>query len=164
MIDAQMLEKLNDQINEELTASYLYLSMSAHFSATGMAGFARWMRVQAGEERGHAMRIYDYINERNGRVRLKAIAEPPNRFNTHLSVFEQAFAHEQEVTRKINDLMNLAIKLGDHATQIFLHWFVTEQVEEEATADRIINELKLVGDDGSGLLRLGRELGSRSEE
>lgn len=164
MIDPKMLEKLNDQINEELYASYLYLAMSAHFSDVAMEGFARWMRVQADEERGHAMRIYDYLTERNGRIRLKSIAEPPNQFGDHLSVFQQAFDHEREVTRKINDLMNMAIQLGDHATQIFLHWFVTEQIEEESTADRIINDLKLVGKDGAGLLRLDRELGTRQEE
>lgn len=162
MLDPKMEQRLNHHISEELFASYLYLSMSAHFSAEGFDGFANWLRKQSQEEYGHGMKIYDYINEQNGRVLLKAIAEPKTKFGASVEVFEDVLSHEQKVTRQINDLVNLAIQLGDHATHVFLHWFVTEQIEEESQASEVLQKVKLVGNNGPGLLALDRELGSRT--
>ena len=162
MLDAKMEQRLNQHIGEELYASHLYLSMSAHFSAEGFDGFANWLRKQSQEEYGHGMKIYNYINEQTGRVILKAIPEPKTKFASHVEVFEDVLAHEQKVTRQINDLVNLAIQLGDHATHVFLQWFVTEQVEEESQASEVLAKVKLVGDNGPGLLALDRDMGSRT--
>jgi len=161
MLNKKIQPALNQQLIAELYSSYLYLSMSAYFQSVNLPGFANWMRVQAQEELVHAMKFYDFINERGGRVMLQQIEAPPTEWSSPLDVFENAYKHEQKVTGLINDLVNLAVKEGDHATNIFLQWFVTEQVEEEASADEVVQKLKLMGDDGGGLFMLDREMGQR---
>jgi ferritin len=136
--------------------------MSAYFQSISLGGFANWMRVQAQEEMTHAMKFYDFVNERGGRVTLTAIDAPPTKWKSILDVFENTLSHEQKVTGLINDLVNLALKEKDHASQIFLQWFVSEQVEEEASADEIVQKLKLIGDAGGGIFMLDRELGQRA--
>jgi ferritin len=161
MLSKKMEKALNGQINAELYSSYLYLAMSAHFETTGLGGFSRWMQAQAEEELLHAMKFYHFVNERGGRVTLGAIEAPTSKWKSPLAVFQATYAHEQKVTSLIHDLVDLAVKEKDHATHSFLQWFVTEQVEEEATADEIVNQLKLVGDAPGGLFMLDRELGAR---
>ena len=126
-----------------------------------LPGFAGWMKVQAQEEMSHAMKIYDFVHERGGAVKLMPIDGPPVRWKSPVGVFEATLAHEQKVTGLINKLVDLAIKEKDHASNIFLQWFVTEQVEEEASADGILQQLKRMGDAGHGLLMMDREMGSR---
>jgi ferritin len=161
MLDQKMQGALNKQLNAELYSSYLYLSMSAYFQSVNLGGFANWMRVQAREELLHAMKFYDYVNERGGSVMLHSVDEPPSEWDSPLAVFEDVYRHEQKVTGLINNLVDLAIEARDHATNNFLQWFVSEQVEEEASADEVVQKLKLVGDDPSGLLMIDRELGQR---
>ena len=161
MLGEKIQSALNKQVNAEMYSSYLYLSMSAYFKSLNLAGFANWMRVQAQEELVHAMKFYDFINERGGRVMLQQVEAPPTEWSSPLDVFENAYKHEQKVTGLINDLVNLVVGERDHATNIFLQWFVTEQVEEEASADEVVQQLKLVGDDSGGLFMLDREMGQR---
>lgn len=161
MISKKMEEALNAQVNAELYSAYLYLSMESYFKSLNLNGFANWMRVQTQEEVSHAMKIYDFINERGGRAVLKAIDGPPTEWNSPLAVFEAAYAHEQKVTGLINDLVDLAIKEKDHATNSFLQWFVNEQVEEEASADDIVQQLKMMENAPGGMFMLDRELGQR---
>jgi len=160
MLSEKMEDALNEQINKEMYSAYLYMAMSAHSTHIGLDGFANWFMVQYQEEMTHAMKIYDYINEQGGKVKLKAIKEPPSEFDSPLDMFEKTLEHEKFITKSINELMDLAIKENDHATQIFLHWFVTEQIEEEANDNEIIAKLKLVGD-GNGLFMLDKELAAR---
>jgi len=159
------MEKINDkrknQIREEMYSAYLYLSMSAWFESINLKGFANWMKVQNQEEQMHAMKIFDYLNERGAKVKLQKVDEPQNEWKTPLDAFEGAYRHEQHITGCINDLVYLAIDEKDRATQIFLDWFVNEQVEEEATADNVVQQLKLVGDKGQGIFMIDRELGTR---
>ena len=159
----EKLEKaLNDQLNAEFYSAYLYLSMAAYFRSINLSGFANWMEVQYQEEVVHAMKFYDYINERGGRVTLKAIDGPPSDWDSPLAAFEGAYAHEQKVTGMINDLVDLAREEHDHATEIFLQWFVSEQVEEEDSANEVVQKIKLMGDARGGLFMLDRELGQRT--
>jgi len=161
MLSEKMQDALNKQLNAELYSAYLYLSMSAYFQSVNLGGFANWMRVQAQEELTHAMKFYDYVSERGSRVVLQPVEGPPTEWTSPLAVFEDTYRHEQKVTGLINELVNLAIAEGDHATNIFLQWFVTEQVEEEASADQIVQKLKLIGDTGSGLFMIDREIAQR---
>jgi ferritin len=161
MISKKMQDAVNDQINAELYSSYLYLSMAAYFEEKNLRGMATWMTIQALEEKGHAMKFYNYIVERGGRVKLQAIAEPPFEWNSCLDVFKAALDHERYVTRRINDLTELAMEEKDHASQIFLQWFVTEQVEEEANAEEIINKLEFLSESKHGVYMLDKELGAR---
>jgi len=161
MIGEKMQNALNAQINAELYSAYLYLSMVAYFESTSLPGFANWMKVQTQEEVSHAMKIYDYLNERGGRVTLKSIAEPPREWKSPLDAFEAAYRHEQKVTGLINALVNLAIEEKDHAANIFLQWFVNEQVEEEKSADEIVRKLKLMADAPGVVYMLDNELGRR---
>ena len=161
MISKKMEKALNAQVNAELYSAYLYLSMESYFKSLNLNGFANWMRVQTQEEVLHAMKIYDFINERGGRALLKGIEGPPTEWNSPLAIFEAAYAHEQKVTGLINDLVDLAIKEKDHATNSFLQWFVNEQVEEEASADAIVQQLKIMEDAPGGMFMLDRELGLR---
>ena len=161
MIDEKMQEALNKQLNAEIYSAYLYLSMSAYFQSVNLGGFANWMRVQAKEELAHAMKFYDYVNERGGRVILHPVEEPPSEWDSPLAVFEHVYRHEQKVTGLINKLVDLAVKARDHATNNFLQWFVSEQVEEEASADEVVQKLKLAGGDASGLFMIDRELAQR---
>ncbi|MGD8237137.1 MAG: ferritin [Armatimonadota bacterium] len=161
MIDPKMQDAINGQINAELYSSYLYLAMSAYFEDKSLGGFANWMRVQAQEEDMHAMKLYTYLAERGGRVLLKAIEEPPSEWDSPLAVFEATYEHEQKVTSLINALVDLARELSDHATESFLRWFVDEQVEEEQSADDIVQKLRLMEGFKGGLFMLDRELGQR---
>lgn len=161
MLSEKMQAAMNQQINAELHSAYIYLSMSAYFEDKNLKGFANWMRVQAQEEVGHAMRFFDFINERRGRVLLQPVAEVPTEWASSLAVFEAAFKHEQKVTGMINDLVKLANQEKDYAAHSFLQWFVDEQVEEESSADAIVQQLKLIGDSGAVLFMLDRELGAR---
>jgi len=162
MLKERIEKALNDQVNAEVFSAYLYLSMSASFSEMNFSGFAQWMKVQASEEMVHAMKIYDFIIERGGRVTLTQIDSPETVWESPLAAFEAAYKHEQYVTGRINDLVDIAIEEKDHASNIFLQWFVTEQVEEEASADEIVQKLKLVGTQGNAVFMLDRELGARA--
>ena len=161
MLSKKMVEALNDQINAELYSSYLYLSMAAHFEGVNLKGIANWMRVQAQEEDFHAKKFFQYVLDRQGKVILQAIAEPPNKWKSPLAAFEAVYEHETKVTGLINKLATLAQKEEDHATGVLLHWFINEQVEEEANADGIVQKLKLIGDNSSGLFLLDQELAAR---
>ncbi len=162
MLGTKVQEALNKQINAELFSEYLYLSMSAYFETQSFKGMAQWMRVQAGEEHTHAMKFFDFLNDRDGRVTLSQIEAPKNEWKSPLDVFEEALRHEQKVTGLINDLSNLALAEKDHAAHDFLEWFVNEQVEEEANARTIVDQLKLVGDNGTGLYMIDQQLGQRT--
>jgi len=156
-----MEKALNDQINAEMFSSYLYLSMAAYFERMNLTGFANWMRVQEKEENAHGMIFFNYINERGGAVELQAIEKPAFDWKNPIKVFEEVLKHEQKITALINNLVNLAIQEKDHATNNKLQWFVAEQVEEEANASAILEQLKLVEGKGQGLLLLDRELKTR---
>ena len=161
MISKKMQDAMNEQINAEIYSAYLYLSMAAYFESINLKGFANWMRVQEQEENFHAKKFYDYLLSRQGVVTLKAIAAPPNKWKNPLDVFKAVYEHEQKVTDLINKLATLAQKESDHATGVLLHWFINEQVEEEANADGLIQKLKLIGDNSSGLFLLDQELAAR---
>jgi len=161
MISKKMEEALNEQINAELYSAYLYLSMQAYFESTTLPGFANWMSVQTQEEVMHAMKIYGFVNTRGGRVILKAIDQPPTKWQSPLAVFEATYKHEQKVTGLINKLVNLAIGEKDHATGAFLQWFVNEQVEEEKNASDIVGKLKLIKADPQALYMLDKEMALR---
>ena len=154
----------NNQINEELFSSYVYLGMAAHFEAMNLEGFAAWMKLQAQEELGHAMRLFDHLNRRGGKIVLKAVGEPPADFGTPLQVFENALAHEQHITGCIHEVYRVALEEGDYPAQIELQWFVDEQVEEEENTGRVVDQLKLAGDDNVARRMLDLELGQRSLE
>ena len=157
----EMLEKLNEQINNELFSSYAYLAMAAYFNSKNLNGFAGWFYKQAEEERAHAMKIFHYLFERGEKVSLKAIAQPTLEWKSTLEVFKDALKHEKGITKNFNDLTNLAISQKDHATQIFLQWFVKEQVEEEASVDAVIQKLEMIEESVQGLLFLDSMLGKR---
>jgi ferritin len=161
MLDEEMVSAINKQLNAELYSGYLYLSMAAYFESSDLSGFANWMRVQAQEELSHAMKFYDYLVQRGARVILTEIEAPPTEWDTNIAVFEHVYEHEQMVTGLINELVDLAIKLSDHATNNFLQWYVAEQVEEEESASGVLQKVKLAGEDSSGLLMLDQELGTR---
>ena len=161
MLKKKMLKALTRQINEEMYSGYLYLSMESYFHSISLSGFASWMRAQAQEELFHAMKFYDYVNERGGRVILDTIKQPDSEWETPLAAFEQIMDHEQKGTALINDLMDLASSEQDHATKIFLQWFVSEQVEEEASVGDVLNKLRLIQTDTSGLFMLDAELAKR---
>ncbi len=161
MLNKKLEEALNEQINAELYSSYLYLSMCAYLQAEGFSGMANWMKIQAQEELSHANKLFDYVNERSGRVWLKAIDAVPTEFGGITEVFDEVRQHEAKVTSLINNLMDIAIKENDHATRSFLQWFVDEQVEEEASVQEICDSLKLINGNGHGLLMLDREMKSR---
>ena len=162
MLSPKIEEAFNRQINAELYSSYLYISMAAYFESANLAGMAGWMRVQAQEEMMHALKFFDFINERDGRVLLAPIDGPETEWASPVAVFEQALAHERKVTGLINGLVDLAIAQSDHASNTFLQWFVTEQVEEESNAKSIVDKLKLAGDNPVALLMLDAELGQRT--
>ena len=162
MISQSLADALNDQLKQELYSSYLYLSMSAFCDTQSLTGFAHWLRLQADEEREHAMKFFDFIQDRDSRAVLQAIPQPPRDFGSPVNLFEQVLAHEQEVTSLIEQLYRKAGADQDHATQIFLEWFISEQVEEEKTAKQILETLRLASDSNVGLLLVDRELGART--
>ncbi|MGD2096769.1 MAG: ferritin [Desulfobacterales bacterium] len=161
MLTDKMQKALNGQMNAELYSSYLYLSMNAYFKSVNLDGFANWMYYQAQEELEHAMKFYDFICQRGGRVQLAQIEAPPSEWNSPLAVFEDTLAHEQKVTGLINDLVEVANEERDHASQIFLQWFVSEQVEEEDSVGGVLEQLKLMGEAKGGLFMMDRELAKR---
>jgi ferritin len=158
----KMQDALNAQIKEELFSSYIYLSMAAYCEATNLPGFAHWMRAQSQEELEHAMKFYEFINDRGGRVVFQALDQPPVEFEGPTAVFKKTLEHEQYITGKIHDLYALAVEEKDYAAQVFLQWFVKEQVEEEQSAGEILEMLKMIGDKGQGLILLDRQLAQRS--
>ena len=162
MLNKKMAQGLNDQINKEMYSAYLYMSMSACSNQNGLKGFANWFMVQYHEEMFHAMKLYEYVQRQGEEVKLEAIKAPPAEFSSQLDMFTQTLAHERYITSSINDLMEMAIKKKDHATQIFLEWYITEQVEEEENDNDIIAQLKLIGDNVHALLMLDRELSARA--
>ncbi|MGW8193638.1 MAG: ferritin [Desulforhopalus sp.] len=161
MISKKMNDALNDQVNAEMFSSYLYLGMSSWCSERSLSGFANWMRVQAQEELFHAMKIYDYILERGGSVKLASIDQPPSDWSSPLAVIEEVANHEAKVTALINDLVEVAMAEKDHAANIFLQWFVAEQVEEEASVGEVFERMKMIGDDSAGMFAMDLELGKR---
>lgn len=161
MLKKSLEKALNEQINAEIHSAYLYLSMSAWFQEQGLAGYANWMRVQFQEELAHGTHIFDFVCERGGKVTLAPIGEVEVEFAGIVDIFQKALAHEQKVTAMINNLMDIAIKESDHATRSFLQWYVDEQVEEEANAEQILFNLKMINSEGQGLLMMDRELQAR---
>ncbi|MDD2922051.1 MAG: ferritin [Anaerolineales bacterium] len=164
MINKTMQDAMNEQIAKEFYSSYLYLSMAAYFEDRNLSGFARWMRAQEAEERGHAMKFYDFILERGGKVTLKAIAAPKTEWKSSLEVAEEVAAHEAGITASINALYELALKEKDYPSQLMLQWFITEQVEEEKNAAEIVANLKLIEERGTAVLMLDHRLGKRIAE
>jgi len=161
MLSKKIQDAFNQQINAELVSSYLYLAMAADFDAKNLPGMAHWMRIQAREENEHAMKFYRFINDRAGRVQLAQINAPKAEWKSPLEAFEDAYRHEQYITGRIGDLVNLAMAEKDHAAAAFLQWFVNEQVEEEAAAQAIVEKLKLAGESGVVYLMLDGQLGQR---
>ncbi|MBL7114966.1 MAG: ferritin [Kiritimatiellae bacterium] len=161
MITDKMAQALNDQIREELYSAYIYLSMSSYATSVGMAGVAHWFRIQTQEELTHTDKFCNYLNSQGSQVILQAIEQPPCTWESALEMFEAALAHEQHISQCIHDLSLLAEDEKDRATDIFLQWFISEQVEEEENAKEVIDQLKLAGSDGSGLFMIDRELAKR---
>ena len=161
MIGKKMEKALNGQLNAEFYSAYLYLSMAGYFESVDLAGFANWMRVQTQEEQFHAMKFYDYIIERGGRVILKQIEAPPNNWDSPLAVLEATLKHEQKVTGLINDLVYLAREQKDNASEIFLQWFVNEQVEEENNVNTVLGQLKLIKNAPQALFIMDKEMAQR---
>lgn len=162
MIPKKIEEAINKQINKELFSEYLYLSMATWFAAEGLDGFENFFIVQAQEERFHAMKFYNFIKERGGRVILKKLDDPKTDFDSIEEIYKLALDHEILISNSINKIMDLAIEERDHATRSFLNWFVDEQVEEEASMQAILDKLKLIGGKGQGLLMMDSELAKRA--
>lgn len=162
MLSKKMQDALNKHLTEEFYSSYLYLSMSAHFEALNWKGFANWFRIQSQEEYGHAMKFYAYILQAGGKVTLKQVDAPKTTWKSVMEAYKDTLAHEQKITGLIHKLVDLAMQSKDYATNNFLQWFVTEQVEEEATVEEIIHKLEMIGDNKGGLYMLDRELGART--
>lgn len=162
MIGKKMQDAMNEQIKHELESAYLYLAMVAYFRAESLDGMAQWMTVQSQEEVAHAMKFLNHIDKRDGRVELKALSQPQKEWASPLEAFKSAHEHERFITGKINDLVKLASEEGDHAAEIMLQWFVTEQVEEESSTLKVVELLERIGESGHGLIMADRELGTRS--
>ena len=160
-LDAKLEATLNAQVNAELHSAYLYLSMAAYFESVDLQGFANWMRVQYQEETLHGLKFFDYINQRNGRVKLTQLEGPATEWKSPLEAFRQAYEHEKHISKLIANLVQQSRQVGDTSTETFLQWFVTEQVEEEAQTYRIAQQLKLAGNERTALLLLDRELAQR---
>ena len=162
MLSKKMIDSINGQINKEMYSAYLYMAMSAKSDEDGYKGASVWFMVQFHEEMVHAMKLYEYLSDQGATITLAAIAEPPRSFTSLLDMFEKTLAHEQFVTKSINDLMELAIAEKDHASQALLAWYVTEQVEEEKNDNEIIQTLRMIGDNKSALFLYDKELGART--
>ena len=161
MLKPEMLGALNKQVNEELYSAYIYTAMVSYFENANLKGFAHWMTLQVQEELEHAQKIMAFIMERGGALKLTAIGEPPAEYASPLAAFEAAYAHECHISGCIDKLSTLAIKIDDHASRIFLEWFVSEQVEEEANADDKVQQLRLVEGAPGGLFLLDKEAAAR---
>ena len=164
MISKTMQDAINEQINKEFFSSYLYLSMAAYFANKNLAGFSNWMRVQADEEREHAMKLYEHLEDRGGRVELKALAAPKTDWASNLEAFQEAAEHEAMITASIHALYEVALQEKDYAAQVLLQWFITEQVEEERNAAEIIADLQLIEERGTAVLMLDKQLSKRNAE
>jgi len=164
MLSKAMQDAINQQVRNEFSSAYVYLAMSAYCEERNLGGCAHWLRLQAREELGHAMKLFEYIHDRGGQVALGPIEQPPAKFKSALEVFQRALEHERKLSGTIHRLYELAVKEGDYATQAMLQWFVTEQVEEEKAAVQIMEQLKLVGEEGPALLMVDRQLAARSPE
>ena len=162
MMTKAVQDAINEQIKHELYSAYVYLSMSAWCEAETLPGFAKWLRLQAQEELGHALKLFDHVHERGGRVSLKAVDAPPADFGSPLQVFERALEHERHVTALIHGLYEVAVREKDYPAQVLLQWFIEEQVEEEQNTGQVVESLKRIGGDGAALLVLDRELGART--
>ena len=162
MINEKMEKAFNDQINKELYSEYLYLAMKGIFAELKLTGFVNWMDVQVQEERAHAMGMYDYLNERGGKIELLTIDKPEIKGSTPLEIFEQVLEHEEYVTSRINALMDVAEEVKDRAALSFLDWYLKEQVEEESNVGGVLATLKLIGEDKKALLLLDKDLGART--
>lgn len=162
MLNQKIQEALNEQINAEFWSAYLYLAMACNFEAEGLTGIANWFRIQFQEEQAHAQIFMNYVHARGGRVELKPIAEVPNKWECPVCAYKDTLAHEQKVTSLINNIYALAEQEHDYATREKLNWFISEQVEEEETAQELIDKLQLIGDNGYGLYMLDQELGART--
>lgn len=160
-LEDKMVKALNEQINKEIFSAYLYFSMAAYFDSLNLDGFAKWMKVQSKEELSHAQKIYDYIYDKDGTVELDKIDKPTKSWDSPLSAFKEAYNHELTVTRSIDDLVDLAKEIHDHATENFLQWFVAEQIEEEANTKKIVDTLEMIGDNKTALFMFNGQLGSR---
>lgn len=161
MLSKKLEQQLNDQLQFEFESAYLYLSMSTWFDAKNLKGFTNWMRVQHLEEQAHALHMLNYISERGGTVKLQAIQAPKYNWKNSIEVFKDTLAHEQTVTKRINELVSLAASEKDHATFNFLQWYVGEQVEEEANVSQILEQLKLIDGKGSGLFMIDKDMQAR---
>lgn len=163
MLSKTLLNEINEQIKHEFYSAYLYLAMSAHFENENLGGFAKWMRLQAAEEKEHALKFFDYLHDRGAKVELAALDAPPVKFGSPLEIFKQALEHEQFVTGRINKLYAQAVKDNDYASQSFLTWYVDEQVEEEKNASEIIAWLELAGSSPAGLFQINGLMYKRTE-
>ena len=164
MFSQAMQDAINQQINKELYSSYVYLSMAAYFEAKSLPGAAGWMRKQSEEETEHGMKLFEFMVDRGGRIQLQAIAQPPLEFSSPLAAFEEVLAHEQKVSKSIHDLYALAVQEADYPTQVMLHWFIDEQVEEEKNATAVVDQLRMVGDSPAALFMVDRQLAARSDD
>ena len=162
MITKRMEEALNGQINKELYSAYLYLAMSAYCNKLGMPGAEHWFRMQYDEEVVHMTKMFDYVMQHGGEAYLMQVDEPPREFGSIIEVFESSLEHEQFITRAINDLLDVAVEEKDHASQVFLQWYITEQVEEESNVRDIVDRLKLAGDSGGALMMIDDKLSQRT--
>jgi len=162
MISKNMADRLNKHLKEEVFSWYSYWSMSAYCAGKSLSGFAKWLDAQAKEELIHADKFYHYILDQQADVKLLAIDTAPANFSSITDIFEKGLKHERHITTLLNDLMDLAIKENDHATRVFLQWFITEQVEEESIFIDILDKLKLVKDSSEGLFLMDREMGIRT--
>ena len=160
-MEISILTTLIEQVTEEFYSSHLYLSMSAWAESNGFKGAGNWLRVQFQEEQAHALHFFDYIKSRGGKIEFPAIAKPTSNWSSLSELFENVQKHEQDVTSRINNLYSKSLEAKDHATSTFLHWFVTEQVEEEKNVQDILDQLKMIGNNGSGLYMLDKELATR---
>jgi len=160
-MDKKLQKAFNDQIKHELYSAYIYLAMAAYFETKNLPGFAHWMKVQYKEEVAHAMKMFEFLNDRGIRVLLQAIPQPTLEFNSSLEVFEETLKHEKVVTALIDGLYKLAVEAKDNASAVFLQWFITEQVEEEKNANYIIDTLKMLKPDSAAMIMLDRELAKR---
>ena len=164
MLNKKIQDAINDQIGYEFYSAYLYLAMSAHFETLSLKGFAAWMRTKFSEEQVHALKFFDYINDRGGKVVLPPLQQPKNSWKTNLNVFEESLAHEQSVTARIHKLYELALAEKDYPTQALLQWFITEQVEEEKTVTEIVEQLKLIDARGTAVLMLDHHVNKSAKK
>lgn len=164
MMNEKLQNAINNQIQKEFNSAYLYLAMSAYSESKNLRGFASWLKVQYNEETEHAMKLLNYLGERGAKVALKSIEAPASDFGTPVKIFEAVLKHEEQITASINKLYEAALEEKDYAAQIFLQWYINEQVEEEATASAILERLKVIGDKGSAILYIDKELGKRAAQ